>query len=516
VVYRSPLPDVEIPDAPLTTFVFERASEQRDKPALVDATTSRTVTYGELVDGIRRLAAGLTRRGFGKGDVLTIYSPNLPEYAIAFHAVASVGGIVHPANPLLTADELRFQLSDSGSRLLVTVPPLVEKAREAARDTAVREVFVIGEPSFGDLLEPDDEPPPAAIDPGEDVVALPYSSGTTGVCKGVMLTHRNVVANLCQLDAHISSRQDVVALGVLPFFHIYGLVVVLNDALRHGATVVTMPRFDLEGMLAAIQEHRITHAYVVPPIVLALARQPVVADYDLSSLEFVMSGAAPLSSELEEECAARLGVKFRQGYGMTEASPVTHAVPSEPGRERAGSVGPPVPNSEVVLVDPATREPVEPGGLGEVWVRGPHVMKGYLGNTLATELAIDADGWLHTGDLGLVDDEGYLTIVDRLKELIKVKGYQVAPAELEAVLLTHPAVADAAVVPTPDEEAGEVPTAYVVLRSEIDPDEIVTWVAERVAPYKRIRRCEVTDAIPKSPSGKILRRILLEQERARV
>ena len=516
VVYRSPLPDVEIPDVSLTTFVLERAFEHRDRAALVEVPTSRTVTYGDLVDGIRCFAAGLSRRGFRKGDALAIYSPNLPEYAIAFHGVASAGGAVHPANPLLTANELRFQLSDSQARFVVTVPPLLEKAREAVEGTPVEDVFVIGERSFAALLESEGEPPTVSIDPAEDVVALPYSSGTTGGCKGVMLTHRNLVANICQLGAHLGADEQTVALGVLPFFHIYGLVVVLNNTLRAGGTVVTMPRFDLEGMLGAIEEHGITHAFVVPPIVLALARHPAVEEHDLGSLSFVMSGAAPLGADLEQECIDRLGCKFRQGYGLTETSPVTHMVPHVAGAERLGSVGPPIPNSEVKIVDPVTGEPVGPGGRGEVWVRGPHVMKGYLANEAATAITVDADGWLHTGDIGLADEEGYLTVVDRLKELIKVKGYQVAPAELEAVLLTHPAVADAAVVPSPDEEAGEVPTAYVALRAECDADDIVAFVSERVAPYKRIRRCEIVDEIPKSASGKILRRVLVEQERARV
>jgi acyl-CoA synthetase (AMP-forming)/AMP-acid ligase II len=515
VVFRSPLPDVVIPDVPLTDFVLEHAVSRRDKPALVEAATGRTLTYGELADGVQRVAAGLSRRGFDKGDVLTVYSPNLPEYAVVFHGVASAGGAVHSANPLLTPDELRFQLTDARARLLVTVPALVEKAREGVEGTGVEDVLVIGEQSFAALLESDGEPSTVSINPQEDVVALPYSSGTTGGCKGVMLTHRNLVANICQLGAHLLADETTVALGVLPFFHIYGLVVVLNNTLRRGGTVVTMSRYDLEGMLVAIEEHRITHAFVVPPIVLALARQPAVEEHDLGSLHFVMSGAAPLGADLEQECIDRLGVKFRQGYGLTETSPVTHMVPHLPGAERLGSVGPPIPNSEVKIVDPVTGEAVGPGERGEVWVRGPHVMKGYLGNDDATAFTVDADGWLHSGDIGLADAEGYLTVVDRMKELIKVKGYQVAPAELEAVLLTHPAVADAAVVPTPDEEAGEVPTAYVVLRDECEAEEIVSFVAERVAPYKRIRRCEVIDAIPKSASGKILRRVLVERERAR-
>jgi acyl-CoA synthetase (AMP-forming)/AMP-acid ligase II len=516
VVYRSPLPDVEIPDVPLTSFVLERGLSTPEKPALVEAPTSRTVTYRELADRIRRVSAGLSSRGFRKGDVLTMYSPNVPEYPIVFHGVASIGCAVHSANPLLTADELHFQLCDSRARLLVTVPALAEKAREAVEETGVEDVLVIGEDSFAALAEAEGEPPAVAIDPAEDVVVLPYSSGTTGVCKGVMLTHRNLVANICQLGSHLGADQTTVSLGVLPFFHIYGLVVVLNNTLREGGTVVTMPRFDFEGMLAAIEKHGITHAFVVPPIVLALARQPGVESHDLSSLRFVMSGAAPLGADLEQECIDRLGVKFRQGYGLTETSPVTHMVPYLPDAQRLGSVGPPIPNSEVKIVDPVTGEDVGPGERGEIWIRGPHVMKGYLANEAATAMTVDPDGWLHTGDIGLADAEGYLTVVDRMKELIKVKGYQVAPAELEAVLLTHPAVADAAVVPTPDEEAGEVPTAYVTLRSECDPDDIVAFVSDRVAPYKRVKRCEVVDEIPKSASGKILRRVLVERERARV
>src|SRR5437763_8297072 len=267
--FRSPFPDVAVPDVPLTKFVLERAAAHRDKPALVEATTGRTVTHGDLADSVPRVAAGLARRGFGKGDVLSVYCPNLPEYPVAFHGVASLGGIVHPANPLLTAEELCFQLTDSRARFLVTVPGLSEKARTAAASSQVEDVFVIGERSFAELLETDDEAPEVSVDP-DDVVALPYSSGTTGFSKGVRLTHRNLVANLCQIEPHLLAGEDEVALGVLPFFHIYGLVVVLNYALRQGATVVTIPRFDLEVVLGAIEQHRITHAFVVPPIVLAL------------------------------------------------------------------------------------------------------------------------------------------------------------------------------------------------------------------------------------------------------
>jgi acyl-CoA synthetase (AMP-forming)/AMP-acid ligase II len=313
---------------------------------------------------------------------------------------------------------------------------------------------------------------------------------------------------------HVGEGDTII--GVLPFFHIYGMTVIMNQALRTGATIVTMPRFDLGGFLELVERHGVTKAHLVPPIILALAKHPLVDEHDVSTLTWINSGAAPLSAELADTCARRLDCTVVQGYGLTETSPVTHMVPYLPDAQRLGSVGPPIPNSEVKIVDPVTGEDVGPGERGEIWIRGPHVMKGYLANEAATATTVDPDGWLHTGDIGLADAEGYLTVVDRIKELIKVKGYQVAPAELEAVLLTHPAVADAAVVPTPDEEAGEVPTAYVTLRSECDPDDIVAFVSDRVAPYKRVKRCEVVDEIPKSASGKILRRVLVERERARV
>jgi acyl-CoA synthetase (AMP-forming)/AMP-acid ligase II len=305
---------------------------------------------------------------------------------------------------------------------------------------------------------------------------------------------------------------DDTLVGVLPLFHIYGLNVVMNAVLRNGATLVTMPRFDLEGFLGLVQEHRATKAHLVPPIVLALAKSPVVERFDLSSLTLVNSGAAPLSAELQEAAAQRIGCPVVQGYGMTESSPVTHVTPLDPERHRVGSIGPPVPNTECRIVDVAGGGELGAGEEGEVCVRGPQVMRGYLDDPEATADTVDADGWLHTGDVGRADDDGYVVLVDRVKELIKYKGYQVAPAELEALLVQHPAVAEAAVVGRPDEEAGEVPKAFVALSGEATEEEIMAFVAERVAPYKKLRACEVVDEIPKSPSGKILRRVLNERE----
>jgi len=410
-----------------------------------------------------------------------------------------------------------FQLEDSGARFLLTVPPFMDRAADAAGRTGIEEIFVLGEAEgatpFARLATGDEEPPDIVIDPHEDLVTLPYSSGTTGFPKGVMLTHHNLVANICQAEALHHVGQDERIIGVLPFFHIYGLTVIMNAVLHRGATVVTLPRFDLEPFLQVMQEHTITRAYLVPPIVLALAKHPAVDRFDLSSLKVILSGAAPLDGGLAEACAERLGCNVFQGYGLTETSPVTHITPEDPALNRPGSIGQLLPNTEARVVDVATGEDLGPDRDGEIWIRGPQVMKGYLNNPEATAATIDGEGWLHTGDIGHADEDGYFVIVDRLKELIKYKGYQVPPAELEAVLLGHPAISDAAVIPSADEEAGEIPKAFVVLREQITPEEIMGFVAERVASHKKVRAVEVIDEIPKSASGKILRRVLVQRER---
>ncbi|MBV9000771.1 MAG: 4-coumarate--CoA ligase family protein [Solirubrobacterales bacterium] len=524
MVIRSPFPDVAIPEVSFTDFVLARAGERRDKAALIDAPSGRTINYGELIDSVHGLAAGLSEGGFGKGDVFAHCAPNLPEYAVAFHGVATAGGVNTTANPLLTVEELAAQLVDSGARLMVTVPELIEKVTAAAKGSAVEEIFVYGDAAgaspFASLIRDGGRPPRVAIDPAEDLIALPYSSGTTGLPKGVMLTHRNLVANLCQCNhpgAEAKTEDEYAqdrAIAVLPFFHIYGLVVLMNFPLYRGATVVTMPRFDLTEFLRALQDYRITRAWVVPPIVLAMAKHPLVDQYDLSSLEYMNSGAAPLSAELELACGRRLGCRMQQGYGLTETSPVTHFVTDKLAGTMPGSIGPAAPNTECRIVDVATEEDVPIGEPGELCIRGPQVMKGYLNNPEATAHAIDADGWFHTGDVARLDQDGSLWIVDRIKELIKYKGYQIAPAELEALLLTHPAITDAAVIPVPDKEAGEVTKAFVVTDGSITTASVSQFVAAHVAPYKKLRAVEIVDEIPKAPSGKILRRVLVERERA--
>jgi len=519
VICRSPHLDISIPEIPLTAFVGHGGRDFGDKPALIDGPSGRTLSFADLAADISKAAVGLARRGLRKGDVFAIFAPNTPEWVVAFHAVASIGGVVTPVNSLFTVDDVSYQLNDAGARFLLTAPAFMDRAVDAAERTGIEEVFVIGEAQgatpFSSLLDENGDPPEVGIDPKEDLVVLPYSSGTTGFPKGVMLTHFNVVANICQLlRVHRISASDRL-IGVLPFSHIYGMVVTMSAGLCRGATIVTMPRFDLEPFLQILQDHGVTRAHLVPPIVLALAKHPLVDNYDLSSLRLVLSGAAPLDARLAGACEERLGIRVIQGYGLTETSPVTHMTPDDPAKNRPGSVGQLIPNTEAQVINWGTLENLGPNRDGEIWIRGPQVMKGYLNNWEATTRTIDEDGWLRTGDIGHVDTDGYFTIVDRLKELIKYKGYQVPPAELEAVLFSHPAVADAAVIPKPDEEAGEIPKAFIVAKGDVTTEAIMAFVADRVASYKKIRDVEFVGEIPKSASGKILRRILVERERSK-
>jgi acyl-CoA synthetase (AMP-forming)/AMP-acid ligase II len=520
MIIKGPYPDVVVPEIALTPFCLHRAEELADKPALIDGPTGRKLSYKQLAEAISIAAYNLRQRGFKKGEVFGILSPNCPEYAIAFHAVATLGGIVTPINPLYTPYEIAHQLKDSGARFLVTVPSCVEKAAAAAEYAHIDELFVFGEAPnatpFDSLLVDNGRAKQVEINPREDLVALPYSSGTTGLPKGVMLTHHNLVANLCQMEGLCYFYETDTLICVLPLFHIYGLVVVLNMGLYTGATIVTMPRFELESFLKAVQDYDVSLAHLVPPIVLSLSKNPIVDNYKLPNLKTIFSGAAPLGEELTRACMDRLGCSVRQGYGMTETSPVTHSSPAPPLQVKFGSVGVPAPNTECKIIDLETGEPLGPNQKGEVCVRGPQIMMGYLNNPEATARTIDTDAWLHTGDIGYADEDGHFFIVDRAKELIKYKGFQVPPAELEAVLLTHPCVADAAVIPYPDDEAGEVPKGILVLREQIEPEAILEFVAERVAPHKRIRHLEFVDKIPKSPSGKILRRVLVDIEKAKM
>ncbi len=507
-IFKSPLPDVEIPAIPLTDYVFAGADAWPDRPAMIDGGDGRTVTFAQLRDMISKLAGGLKARGFGPGKTLALMAPNTIEYAIVFHATGVCGATVTTINPTYGADEVRYQLNDAGASLVITVPAFVETATEAMSDSPASEVIAVGTPEFEALYgEPLEQ---VALDVHNDVLVLPYSSGTTGLPKGVMLTHHNLVANLAQSSPMMDYGENEVALAALPFFHIYGMQVLMNGLLAEGITVVTMARFDMEQSLSLIQEHSVTQFFAVPPIVLGLAKHPAVDQFDVSSLRKVFCGAAPLGGELGEEAAARIGCPIVQGYGMTELSPISHATVGD--NYKTGSSGYTAPNTEVRIIDDEGNDlgPDEPG---EMLIRGPQVMKGYLSNADATAETLDADGWLHTGDVARIDAQDHMFIVDRVKELIKYKGFQVAPAELEALIVQHPAVADVAVIGIPEIEAGELPKAFVVLKPDTSAsaEEIQAFVKAEVASYKQIRLVEFVSEIPKSASGKILRRFLRDR-----
>jgi acyl-CoA synthetase (AMP-forming)/AMP-acid ligase II len=507
-----------VPDVDLTSFALRHARRLADRPALIDAASGRTLTYGELGRGVERAAGGLARRGFGRGDVLALHLPNLPDFALAVHAGLRAGGVVTPASPLYTVRELAGQLRSTRARILVTAGPLAAVGAEAAAQAGVEEVLVLGDAPgltpFAELLASEAAPPEGEVDPG-DVALMLSSSGTTGLPKVVQLTHRALVANLCQTAGPYPIGEGEPVLGLTPFFHSMGLVCVLHHALASGATVVCLSRFELDGMLGALEAHRVAHALVAPPVLGLLAHHPLVASFDLSGLSTVGSGGAPASAALERAAADRLGCAVGQGYGMTEAGPLIAVTPlADPRLIRPGSVGLLVPATEAKVVDPQSGAPLAAGEDGELWVRGPQLMAGYLDDPAATAATIDSDGWLHTGDLGHFDKDGSVFLVDRLKELIKVRGFQVAPAELEAVLCAHPAVAEAAVVGVPDERAGELPKAFVVAPGRPHADDLRAFVADRVAPYKRVHEIEQVDELPRSLTGKLLRRALVDRERA--
>ncbi|MCI2422955.1 AMP-binding protein [Saccharopolyspora sp. K220] len=514
MVFRSPFPDVDIPNTPVHEYVLSGAADRGDRPALVDGTNpNNRISYAQLDAAVRRLAAGFAANGIRHGDVIALFSPNTVAYPIVFHAASMAGATVTTVNALYTAEELARQLRDSQAKLLVTISAFLDRAVPAAKSSTVDEILVCdaadGYRSITDVASTAAHDVAAPIDPAQDTVVMPYSSGTTSLPKGVMLTHRNLVANMAQTQSLVNLGEDERIVAVLPLFHIYGMTATMNHPLRQGATVVVLPRFDVIQFLDVLAEHRIARAFIAPPIVLALAKHPAVDSYDLSALHTVLSAAAPLDPALAEAAGRRIGCRVVQGYGMTELSPSTHLVPDNDSNPPHGTVGKLVASTEGRLVDVASGEDRGVNEDGEIWIRGPQVMKGYFGQADETAAMIDSDGWLHTGDIGRVDAHGNWYVVDRAKELIKYKGYQVAPAELEAVLLGHPQITDAAVIGVLDGDGNEVPKAYVVRADEnLEPDTVMSYVAGAVAPHKKIRQVEFIDAVPKSAAGKILRKEL--------
>ena len=531
--FASPFPDVAIPDISVWEYLFgtTRGSDA-DRIALVDAKSGEEATYREMIALADAFAGALADRGVGVGDVVGLLAPNSSAWVVAFHGVLRAGATVTTINALFTAKDIAKQLTDSRAKMLITVTALFTQAADAATAAGLSEDAVVvldgdgeaidGHPNAAELLGQELRGPRVTFDPATHLAVLPYSSGTTGNPKGVMLTHRNLVANVAQIRPLLDVTPDDRILAVLPFFHSYGLTVLLNAALHARARLVIMPRFDLAEFLAAIQNHRCTCAFIAPPVAVALAKHPMVDSYDLSSLKIVYSAAAPLDEGLGQAVAQRLGCLLAQGYGLSELSPASHLTPFDGGERLVGAIAPlsavgwTVANSVSKLVDPASGEEIDVpaeglSGAGELWFKGPNVMAGYLGNENATRETVDKDGFLHTGDVARVDATGCIYIVDRLKELIKYKGHQVPPAEIEAVLLTHSAIADAAVIGVKDAESGEeVPKAFVVTQpgADLTDTEVMEFVANQVAPYKKVRQVTFIDVIPKSASGKILRKDL--------
>lgn len=536
-IVEGPPLSAPVPALTLPRWLRVRARQRPDAVALIDGVSGSRYTYGALDHLIGRCAAGLARLGFRPGDVLLMLAPNAPEWPIAALGAMAAGGVVSGANPGYSATDLAHQLHEVGARFVFTTPELLVMVREAAGDPHAVQVILLGEaddavafatllacadaePASGMGCDSRNEPDNGAAADADSLAALPFSSGTTGLAKGVRLTHRTLLANLLQFEQANpvvpDARGSDVVLALLPMFHIYGFALVTLASLARGSTLVTLPRFEPALFLQTIASHRVTRLAVVPPIMQFLAQHPLVDAHDLSSLERISCGAAPLACALEVQVAARLKCRVLQGFGMTESSGCVAINPAGDGR--IGSVGRLLPATQGRVVDPAHGGDLPRGSDGEIWFRGPQAFKGYHNNPEATARAITDDGWVKTGDIGHFDNDGFLFITDRLKELIKVKGYQVAPAELEALLLTHPSVADVAVIGRADARAGEVPVAYVVPRAAaetFDAAGLRAWLAARVASYKQLADVVLCEIIPKNPSGKTLRRVLRSADLAR-
>ncbi len=502
------------PHTTLPLFLERAAHRFHDKPCIINMDGTE-YTFGRVVEAGQRLGRFLQDQGVQKGDRIAILSPNLPEYVVAFQGIVQAGAVVTTLNPLYKEREILHQLEDCGASAVFTLR-FLQTPIQAIREhlPGLRHVWAI-EDVWEMAKDSPPEPLPVEIDPHTDLCALPYSSGTTGLPKGVMISHFNLIANIRQLANTGLTTAYSVYLDFLPFFHIYGMTVLMNGGFTNGVTQVVMPRFDSALCLDLIQRYKVTNLFVVPPALLALANFPEADKYDLSTLQFIVSGAAPLAPEVAQRAEKTCGCIILQGYGMTETSAVANVNPLN--RVKPTSVGPPISDTMEKVVSLDDDRELGPGETGELLISGPQIMRGYWQKPQDTADTITADGWLRTGDIAQADEEGYVYIVDRKKELIKYKGYQVAPAELEALLMEHPAVLDAAVIPKPDRESGEVPKAFVLRRptEQATEEELMAFVAERVAPYKKVREIEFVEAIPKTLSGKILRRDLIERERAK-
>jgi long-chain acyl-CoA synthetase len=510
--------NLDYPEVPLFELLSTTTRKHPDNLAF--SYRRQTLTYQKLDTLTDRLAAGLHRLGIGKGSRIVLLLPNGLDFVIAYYGILKTGGTVVPVNPLDKPREIAFYLRDSGAVGLITEEKYYSHLKEAVRECRLSTVILTdtgeseGILSLPAILETDSPTPTRPdIDPKEDVATLQYTGGTTGFPKGVMLTHYNLVVNALQNAVwfHWTTREKVV--GLLPFYHSWGACTGINSPVYCGARVIIIPRFDPAELLETIARERATVLYGATSLFTMLVGSPLLGEYDLSSLRYVKAGAMPIPPEIMARWQQLTGVPMILGYGLSEASPETHDSP--PQRVKPGSIGIPVMDTDAMIVDQATGEtPLPPSEVGEIIIRGPQVMKGYLNRPDENAQAL-RDGWLYTGDLGMMDEEGYFYITDRKKDIIKYKGYSVAPAEIEAVLYEHPAVRECAVVGRPDALAGEVPRAYVVLHDGCSPcaEELIQFCEQRVAAYKKVREVEFVAEIPKTRVGKVLRRLLRDSDR---
>jgi long-chain acyl-CoA synthetase len=534
--YPKGLPsDVTVPRVALPRLIEEAVRENHGRVAMLYG--GEEITFDALGNQIAHFASALYALGVTKGQTVALFLPNCPQFAIAYYGALKIGAMVTALSPLFTTPEVDFQLKDSRARTLVVHAEFQPRVEPLLKSLPLRHVIVVagdmdgfsGPPSmetclFDNLLGSGTATAPTvAIDPGTDVAALQYTGGTTGRPKAAMLTHRNIVANILQNRTYwdLMERKDgvrrPVIISVLPWYHIYGQTVDLSTSLCLGGTLVVLPYFEAQLVLRTIQETR-AHVFMgVSTMFLKLLNEPDLGNYDLTSLKWCNNGATIIPSETVKEFEKVTGIRIVEGYGLSEASPVTHTTTPYLKR-KIGSVGPPIPGTLQAIIDPETREFLPLGEPGEVIVHGPQVMKGYWRRPRESEdvfLWVEGLKWLRTGDIGRLDEDGYLTIVDRSKELIKYKGHSVYPSEVEEVLYQHPAVSQAAVIGVPDPMAGENIKAFVVLREDFDgilkEEELIQFVRERLAAYKYPRAIEFRSDLPKSPVGKILRRVLRDE-----
>ncbi|XP_057516370.1 4-coumarate--CoA ligase-like 9 [Amaranthus tricolor] len=517
---NSSLPSPSIPLS-LTDYAFSLLHScpefSPSSPVFIDAFSHLSLSYSTFINRVHSLSYSLSFSypSLSYSKVALILSPSSFHVPILYFSLLSLGVVISPANPLSTQSELTHIIQLAQPSVIFAVSSLSSKLTSFNLP-----VILLDSPKFDNMMSRDRVSRPPVSVKQSDTAVIMYSSGTTGRVKGVELTHRNFIVLLCGLrHQKLNSLEEedkkgpAVSLFILPLFHVFGFFMMLR-AVSMAETLVLMPKFDFEKMLQTIEKYRVTYVPVSPPLVLALANSDLVKKYDLSSLDFLGCGGAPLGKEVAQKFKTRFpNVEVAQGYGLTETAGGVASTVGPEESERYGSVGRLREYTQAMIVDPSTGDALPPGQKGELWLRAPTIMKGYVGDKEATAATFYPDGWLKTGDLCYFDSDGYLYIVDRLKELIKYKGYQVPPAELEHLLLSHPEIADAAVIPYPDEEAGQIPMAYIVRKPEssITASQVMDFVAKQVSPYKRIRRVAFVNIIPKNPSGKILRRELVNQ-----